>query len=129
MLGVTVQDQSKLVGDLLAVVREMVSKVGTAALPMAVPKKEAARLLGVRRTTLDSFIRTNQIRVFRYSESGHPYILTSDLVAFLAEKATETAPPDRRAPPLPTKKVPVRRARQYDAKAESAKLRAALRKR
>ena len=114
---------------MVAEARELMRRLQEASLPLVLTKKEAARQLGVKRTSLDALIASGQIKVLRYAEDGHPRITSAEVLRFIAERSENSAPPGRRAAPLPTKRVPIRRARQQGAKAESAKLRAALRRR
>jgi excisionase family DNA binding protein len=117
------EDQSKLVGELLVQVRELMRRLQEMSLPLVLTKKEAARQLGVKRTTLDSLIASGQLEVLRYDEDGHPRITSAEILRFVSEKARGA-----RTTPAPR---PSRAAKSQRTKVqgELAKLDAALKRR
>lgn len=121
------EDQSKLVGELIAALKDVTERLAASSLPLVLTKKEAARQLGVKRTRLDAFINSGQLGTFRYEATGHPYILASELMRFIAERSATSAVSKPMPKPPRARRIP-RARRVVDVSAEAASLRAELRK-
>lgn len=97
-------------GGISAVVLALFKQARDGSLPLVLTKKEAARQLGVKVTTLNRYVAAGWIRVFRYEENGHPKILSSEVARFVAQKAEESGisvPKPRPGRRLPAAKLSV----------------------
>lgn len=72
-------------GELLEALRALAKTVGK-NLPSLLSKEEAARELGVGRTTLNLLIASGDIRTIRCQDGGHPKIPAAEIHRFIADR-------------------------------------------